>query len=591
MESKITKNSCLNKKWQEKLDQLDVAFQPIINIHTGKLFAVEALLRNFRDIGFHSIFSVFDTVYKEGILYCFDLELRKKALQKFTQIEGFENLKLFYNLDNRLFDIENFSSGNTMSILQELGIKRENICFEISERHEITDSHSMERVLQHYKEEEYSIAIDDFGVGYSGYKLLFDSTPDFIKIDRYFLQDIEKNMKKKLMVKGITHLAIQLGIQVLAEGVETKAEYLTCKDIGCQLVQGYLVQRPTQNVEEILESYPHITQILKNSKRDEQTSHIKRFIQKISPIYNSYSMDEVVSYFQQHKNKPIVPIVNKNQEAIGLFYESSIKEYLYSPYGMSLLLNNTNKHSKLKNFINFCPVTDINSSITTIIELFSNNPNANGILITKNSKYYGFLSANNIINMMNEENLIIARDQNPLTKLPGNRLVEKYIADSTNNKEDKIMLCYFDLDNFKAFNDKYGFRLGDRVIQLFADTINKKLPKEYFKGHIGGDDFFVATRYTTALQDTFIQIANIIERFSDNVREFYTPEDKKRGYIISKDREGKEKRFKLLTVSASMLLLNESSNSYFSGSINDILSIQKKVAKQEEKHIAISSLL
>lgn len=584
--------SKLSKKWLHRLELLDIAFQPILNIHTGKIFAVEALLRNFRDVGFKSIFEVFDTAYNENILYAFDLKLREKTFQKFTKIKDYENIKLFYNIDNRLFSMPDFTNGNTSKILKNLGIKKENICFEISERHEISDTCSIEKALSHYRDENFCIAIDDFGTGYSGYKLLFDSTPDIIKIDRYFLQDIDKSMKKQLMFRSITNLAIQLGIQVIAEGVETKEEFLTCKEIGCHLVQGYLVQYPTQNTQEIKEYYENIIEIIDSSKRGKNsTSKINNHLQKIDPLYKRQSMSEVVEYFKKHKNIEIVPILNAKDEPIGIFYENQIKEYIYSPFGISLLHNNTSTKSKLKNFIEPCPHIDINSDIATIIELFSNNPHSAGIIITINSQYQGFLSARAIISMMNEENLIVARDQNPLTKLPGNRMIQKYISD-IESKESPYLLCYFDLDNFKAFNDVYGFRNGDRVIQLFADIMRKNLPSDFFKAHIGGDDFFVANQIHDNSKMCLEYIEQVISIFITNVQEFYTDEDKSRGYIISKNRDDVKQKFPLLTVSASLVIANQHKlKNNISTILSEILSLQKKVAKSDPKHIAISSIL
>ncbi len=248
----------LPKKWIHNLKVLDIAFQPILNINTGEIFGVEALLRNYKEVGFDSIFELFDEVYRDNLLYSFDIKLRKKALKKFITIEGYEDIKLFYNLDNRLLDMPNFKHGNTNKLLKRYGVDKNSICFEISERHEISNTSGMEEVLEHYKEENFCIAIDDFGVGYSGYKLLYDSKPDIIKIDRFFLTDIQKDVKKKIMTRSITNLAIGLGIKVIAEGVETKEELLTCKDIGCHFVQGYFVQKPTLNAKEIQNKYRHI---------------------------------------------------------------------------------------------------------------------------------------------------------------------------------------------------------------------------------------------------------------------------------------------------------------------------------------------
>ncbi|MFA6197262.1 MAG: GGDEF domain-containing protein [Sulfurimonas sp.] len=581
----------LPKIWLDNLKVLDIAFQPIINIHTGRIYAVEALLRNYKKVGFDSIFALFDQVYKEHLLYSFDIALREKAIQKFTKIDNFRNIKLFYNLDNRLFEMPDFSNGNTNQLLKKYDIKKDNICFEISERHEISSDCNMEQVLMHYKDENFCIAIDDFGVGYSGYKLLYDSTPDVIKIDRFFLTDIEKDAKKKLMVRSITHLAIQLGIKVIAEGVETKEELLVCKDIGCHLVQGYLVQKPTLNTNEIVKKYQNITDLITHDKREENKYKIDTYLDKIKPIFIESKMNEVIDYFKKHPDISTMPVINSNNEPIGIVQENIIKEFLYSHYGKSLLLNDGTKKSKLKNLITPCGIADINSDIATLIELFSNNPESVGIILTNNSKYYGYLSARAIITLMNEENLLFAREQNPLTKLPGNTMIEKYISNIATN-QDSYLLCYFDLDNFKAFNDVYGFRNGDRVILLFADILRKHLPQEFFKAHIGGDDFFVAVQNKGEDEYLYIKkILKVITKFTQDAKDFYSQEDKKRGFIVAKDRDENIKEFPMLTVSASIVLILEKTKNRFSKNINEVLSSQKKVAKHEYNHLSISTLL
>lgn len=584
-------NNELPKIWQEYLDILDIAFQPILNIHNAKTFAVEALLRNYEDIGFKSIFSLFDYVHKENLLYSFDIALREKAFKKFTTIENYKDIKLFYNLDNRLLEMPNFSNGNTIKLLKRYGIKKENICFEISERHEISGDCNLEKTLQHYKEENFCIAIDDFGIGYSGYKLLYDTKPNIIKIDRFFLQSIENNLKKRVMLRSITHLAIQLGIKVIAEGVETKAELLTCKYIGCHLIQGYLIQKPTKETKEIIEEYEQISDFIKSDKRkNSKGAKLESYIDKIESIHIKTKMSSVVDYFQKKDSPQVVPIVNSNEEPAGIILEMQIKEFLYSPYGRSILLNDGSNKSKLKHIVNHCAWADINSSMSTIIELFSNDPESVGIIITKNSKYYGFLSARAIISIINEENILLARDQNPLTKLPGNRMIDKYISESTKG-DDTHFLCYFDLDNFKAFNDVYGFRNGDRVIQLFADILRKHLPSEFFKGHIGGDDFFVAIKTDENEEQHIFTILEVIKKFTDGAKNLYSQEDKEKGYILAKNRDGVKTKFPLLTASASLLIIHKNTKNRSSECINNILSTQKKVAKNDSKHISISSLL
>lgn len=582
----------LPKKWINNLKILDIAFQPILNIHTGKIFAVEALLRNHKEVGFDSIFELFDEVYRDNLLYSFDIKLRKKALKKFITIEGYEDIKLFYNLDNRLLDMPNFKHGNTNKLLKRYGVDKNSICFEISERHEISNTLRMQEVLAHYKEENFCIAIDDFGVGHSGYKLLYDSKPDVIKIDRFFLSDIDTNIKKKIMSRSITHLAIQLGIKVIAEGVETKEELFACRDIGCHLVQGYFVQKPTVQSAEILKEYPHVIDILKNEKRATDSScKIETYLDKTAPMLLDTNMNLVVEYFQKNPQTEVITIVNSNNEPMGILQENKIKEFIYSPYGRSLMLNNGTRKLKLKNLIQPCGITEINCNMSTIIELFSNSPDSVGIILTNNSKYCGFLSARAIISIMNEQNLIYAREQNPLTKLPGNIMIEEYLSVIRASKNSYI-LCYFDLDNFKAFNDVYGFRNGDRAIMLFADILRKNLPQEFFKAHIGGDDFFVGVEFNENNETKYIKkIFNILTKFKDDARELYSKEDKQSGFISTKDRDGNMKKFDLLSTSASLVILHNAKQRKNIGNINEILSIQKKVAKQDINHVSMSSLL
>jgi hypothetical protein len=117
-------------------------------------------------------------------------------------------------------------------------------------------------------------------------------------------------------------------------------------------------------------------------------------------------MDLVVEYFQKNPTTQLVTIVNTHNEPVGILQENIIKEFIYSPYGKSLMTNSGKKRVKLSNLVQACGITDINCNISTVIELFSNNPDSVGIILTNNSKYYGFLSSRAIISIMNEQKLI-----------------------------------------------------------------------------------------------------------------------------------------------------------------------------------------
>lgn len=246
----------LQIKWMSILQSVDLAFQPIVDINSGKLYAVESLLRNYREAGFNSIDDFFDTAYDEQVLFSIDILLRQKALEKLRPLYcKNSNFSLFYNIDNRILDMSDYSDGVTLELLQRLGFEKNFITFEISEKHEFLSFLDAQTIFKVYSDQGFSIALDDFGSGFSGLKMLYFLDPQYIKIDRFFITDILNDKKKKIFVESIVKMAKKLGIKVLAEGVETKDELDICKEIGCDLVQGFYIQRPTQNLDEIKFKY------------------------------------------------------------------------------------------------------------------------------------------------------------------------------------------------------------------------------------------------------------------------------------------------------------------------------------------------
>jgi DNA-binding response OmpR family regulator len=143
------------------------------------------------------------------------------------------------------------------------------------------------------------------------------------------------------------------------------------------------------------------------------------------------------------------------------------------------------------------------------------------------------------------------RDVNPLTQLPGNVQVQEEVGRRV-AKSEPFALMYIDLDNFKAFNDHYGFLRGDEAIKTLArvarDATEQTAPGAHFLGHIGGDDFVVIVE-----PDIAEQVAKrIIDGWDDTVPTLFDPEDAERGYIEVVDRRNEPSHFPLTTVSVGI---------------------------------------
>ncbi len=240
--------------WSQVADTVDFAFQPIVDAR-GACFGYEALLRSFEQLGFAGPFEVFDEAYADSALYALDIALRRRAVEKFVRIPHHRHVKLFYNLDNRLLDMPDYSAGNTHEIMAEHGLVPSAVCFEVSERHEMTSHDRLARLLTTYRRQGFQIALDDFGAGFSGLQLLYLCKPDHVKIDRFFVEGIGTDRAKRRFLRHVVQAVHSLGIPVIAEGVETDMELNTCRAMGCDLIQGFRVQRPQLEIEALRRDY------------------------------------------------------------------------------------------------------------------------------------------------------------------------------------------------------------------------------------------------------------------------------------------------------------------------------------------------
>lgn len=578
----------MDNKIQALLKHCEFAFQPIVNISTGKLVAVECLLRNYRPAGFESIQEVFDYAYRKESLFQMDVLLREKAFEKFTTLPDYNNLKLFYNLDNRILQSSDYQRGKTTEILLRFNLQPWNLCFEISEKHSISEENGGFDIIRLYHSRNIGIALDDFGTGYSGLQFLYHSQADYIKIDRFFIARINLDMKKKLFISHIIELAHVLGIRVIAEGIETEQEYFVCKEIGCDLLQGYLVQKPVVDVSYIVSQSSRIYKLGSLNKRNEGQDKdlISQQVQNPPRIYFHHDLRYVLDCFKQNRNVSALPVLNDMDEPIGIIPEKNIKFFLYSPYGQDLLKNKSSREG-IKPFIRECPITDINTPYHTILEIFASYKQGDGIILTENGKYIGFLDPVSLLKYLNLIELEQARDQNPLTKMPGNHSIQRYVIRLMEDTFSQATLVYFDFDHFKAYNDKYGFRQGDRVILLFAHILQSYHFRGLkFSGHIGGDDFFGSFDGSLPPEEVLILVKEILSSFRESVRPFYSVEDIKKNSIYAHGRDGKMKKFPLMTVSAGVLFIHEGTDLSYE-ELSRLLSDLKKKAKNHDEKIAI----
>ncbi|MEI6560432.1 MAG: GGDEF domain-containing protein, partial [Rhodospirillaceae bacterium] len=444
-------------------DTLFFTYQPIVSAHSGQCYGYEAVAQGFERIGFPSLAALADHAFALGRLDRLEAGLREKAVRDFVRFAG-RGEKLLLSLDSRGLAEAPEAPRRTAEVLARVGLNPTALCLCLSEFQAGAGSGTVGPGLEAWRRQSYLLALDRFGAGTAGLRTLYDHQPNLIKIDRLFTAGIHADERKKLFLATVVNLAHVLGITVIAEGITGEEEFRTCKQIGCDLIQGGFVGGPATIATAASRSCSVIAETNRRERRERRGDQrlLREELTLLPALHIRDPMAKVYQAFRAQKEHGFLPIVDDRHQPLGLIREIDLRDVIYSRYGKDLLHNKA-LHRGLLDFLRPCPVCDINTEAERILEIFSQAVDPPGIVLVDDFEYVGVLSAASLLRVVNEKNLALARDQNPLTRLPGNSSINDHITAALETAGSSWIFAYFDLDNFKPFNDRFGFRQGDRA--------------------------------------------------------------------------------------------------------------------------------
>ncbi|MET0929139.1 MAG: EAL domain-containing protein [Aeromicrobium sp.] len=234
--------ACQNCRESRRLDvDFSMAFQPIFDAVDNRVWGYEALVRGMSG---ESAFSVLSQVSQEQ-RYRFDQDCRVKAIELASRLfPAGEELKLSINfMPNAVYEPVACLRA-TLLAADRFSFPKSAIMFEFTEDEEVSDTVHLTNIIAEYRKHGFTVAIDDFGAGHAGLGLLVDFQPDLLKIDMRIVRDVDSNQASQAIVDGIMTIAQRLDITVLAEGVETEAEFAVLRAAGIRLFQGFYFAQP-----------------------------------------------------------------------------------------------------------------------------------------------------------------------------------------------------------------------------------------------------------------------------------------------------------------------------------------------------------
>lgn len=214
------------------------AYQPIVDLRDHSVFAHEALVRGVNGEGAMSILEQVNDQNR----YQFDQMCRTRAIATAAQLGMTEHLSINF-LPNAVYRPE-LCIRSTLEAARAHNFPLDRLIFETVESEHLDNKGHLTNILREYREFGFKTAIDDFGAGYAGLTMLAEFQPDLIKLDMALVRDVHRDPVRQAIVRGVVGMCAELGITVIAEGIEQADERDFLRDCGIYLMQGYWFAKP-----------------------------------------------------------------------------------------------------------------------------------------------------------------------------------------------------------------------------------------------------------------------------------------------------------------------------------------------------------
>jgi diguanylate cyclase (GGDEF)-like protein len=523
-------------------------YQPVVDLANGDIMGWEALARGPGEGHFASPKTMFDFAEEVGTLFQLERACRQQAVKDLGRTE--HNQKLFLNIHPQTLGDPDFRAGETKGLLADHGLKPENVVFEITERHSIRDFTLFHRTLDHYRSQGFLVAIDDAGTGFSGLNRIAMLRPDFIKADMSLVRGASSNPVQRALLETLAIFADKIGCSVIGEGIENESDLSCLISTGVHYGQGFYLGRPSSPKSR--EIGTQIFRVPQPALRDwnwKCSIPIKSLVQPATHVQPEAEVKAVKALLDSKPMSGIVVV--RDEYPVGLIMSHNLDRKLGTQYGIALYYNKC-----VESIMDSSPlVVDSATPIEFVAKESTRRERFkiyDHIVVTEKGKSIGVVSVQKMIDSLALIQVEMAKGSNPLTGLMGGLALETEVERRCGGGRG-CSLVYVDLDNFKVYNDTYGFKAGDKMIMMTAEILlwagRRHGGDDFFVGHIGGDDFVVIAEPGRAERLSL----GVVRCFQRLVQKCYREEHREKGYVEAKGRDGKSGKFPLTSISLGIV--------------------------------------
>jgi EAL domain-containing protein (putative c-di-GMP-specific phosphodiesterase class I)/GGDEF domain-containing protein len=514
-------------------------FQPIVQLTDGAIFGHEALIRTPAHCAWRSPDELFAAARAEGLTIELEIECVRLSLRAWAQREGQGQLFLNLSAGALVTALAQQDLDVIMNLSRNALVTAGGVVIELTEHEHVRDVDALAAAVTRLRRHRVRFALDDFGDGRSSLSLWSELKTEFVKIDKYFTKDLHRHPEKVQTLRALRQISETLSATLVAEGIETADDLRIVRDLGIGLGQGWALGRPqAQPLAAIpAEALGVIASkaIAVFPERRRATQHratARSLMHDVEPAAPATLNEELFARFNDDETLLAVAIVD-NETPVGLIsrqrfldrYAKPFVRELYGRHACTLFANLTPKLVELDAGID---------ELTAVLTSDDQRYLSEGFVITEGGHYRGLGHGEALVRTVTESRIEAARHANPLTLLPGNIPLTQHIQ-RLQLSGSEFVACYSDLNQFKPFNDQYGYWRGDEMIQLAAKCIAAHVDaRRDFVGHVGGDDFVVLFQS----DDWDLRCHAIVDSFNDLAKGLFDSEALAAGGLMAEDRYG-----------------------------------------------------
>jgi diguanylate cyclase (GGDEF)-like protein len=533
-------------------EQLTPIFQPIVQLRARAIIGYESMVE--RDVGkpLNDSPALFDTARADGRAVDIDTAIRREILAAFVEQELPGKLFLKIRID-KTFDCDDRIAA-MLADIRAAGLYPEQVVIVLSPVRAIAEPAVLKAAVARITAIGFRVAIDDIGNGYASLRLWFALRPDYVSVDFRLVPDTDCDAFSRQFLSSMRDFGRATGTTVIVGGLESARALKQARDLGLTCGKGsYLGGASSRSISTSPKAReakrPPSNGLVQHHPVSASPTAItaRRLLRDVPPVAPSMSNDDLLHRFAREPDVEVIPVVN-GENPVGLVTRRALVDQFAKPFMREL-----HGRKSCTMFMDAEPLvvdhdTPIQELSKCVVEAERRHL-FNGFIVTDQGRYLGMATGHDLIREITSLQISAARYANPLTGLPGNVPINEQI-DRLIAAGMRFAACYVDLDNFKSFNDCYGYRKGDDVIQLTARLLDACCdPDRDFVGHIGGDDFLILFQS----EDWEARCKQVLEAFGSAIARHFEAADVQRGGYVSEDRRGRKVMHPLITLSLGVV--------------------------------------